>query len=165
MLAIAKKYQDTCLFAFKPHPLLRDKLYRQSTWGVARTDTYFQQWEALPNTIIEEGAYSALFCHSDAMIHDSCSFIADYMYTNNPVMFLANDRKYIESTLNSYGLECFNLHYHGDSTNDIMNFIERIVIAGNDPLKTKRSSMVEETFAGAKISVAEKMKLEIDQLL
>lgn len=161
MLDIATRYKNVCQFAFKPHPLLRDKLYRQSSWGIKRTDDYFSQWEQMENTFVEEGEYAALFSHSDAMIHDSCSFIADYIYTGKPTMFVSNDKNYIQSTLNEFGKECFRLHYHG-STADIVDFIEDVVIKENDPLSPMRQQFIVDTTP--KMSVAKAMKAEIDNL-
>lgn len=164
MIAIAKQYKDLCQFAFKPHPLLKDKLYRQSSWGVKRTNEYFREWESMGNTFVEEGEYSALFVHSDAMIHDSCSFIADYMYTGKPTMFLAKDKAYIQSTLNEFGTRCFNLHYHGANKHDIINFIEHTVIEKNDILINERQQFIESTSIAKGLKVAVLMKEEMDKI-
>lgn len=164
MIAIAKQYKDLCQFAFKPHPLLKDKLYRQSSWGVKRTNEYFREWESMGNTFVEEGEYSALFAHSDAMIHDSCSFIADYMYTGKPTMFLAKDKAYIQSTLNEFGMSCFNLHYHGANKHDIINFIEHTVIEKDDVLINDRQQFIESTSIAKGLKVAVLMKEEMDKI-
>ena len=164
MLQIAQQYKNVCQFAFKPHPILRDKLYRQSSWGIKRTDDYFKQWEIMENTFIEEGEYSALFAHSDGMIHDSCSFIADYMYTGKPVMFLAEDKSYILSTLNNFGSTCFELHYHGSTKEDIIKFIEDTIISKEDSLFTKRQQFIESTSIAQDLNVANLMKREMDKL-
>lgn len=161
MLEIAKCYKHICQFAFKPHPLLRDKLYRQSTWGVKRTDEYYAQWEQMENTFLEEGEYAALFAHSDAMIHDSCSFIADYIYTGKPTMFISYNINYIQSTLNEFGRECFQLHYHG-SISEIVHFLEEVVIKNNDPLSSMRQQFIIDTTP--QTNVAKAMKDEIDHL-
>lgn len=164
MIAIAKQYKDKCQFAFKPHPLLRDKLYRQSSWGFERTNEYFKQWETMENTFVEEGEYSALFAHSDAMIHDSCSFIADYMYTGKPVMFIAVDKVYIQSTLNEFGTTCFNLHYHGKTKQDIIDFIEQIVFNSGDILLRDRTQFIKDTSITDGSKVSSLMKAEIDKI-
>lgn len=164
MLAIAEQYKEKCQFAFKPHPLLRDKLYRQSSWGLKRTDDYFQKWESMENTFVEEGEYSALFAHSDAMIHDSCSFIADYMYTGKPTMFLAKNKAYIQSTLNHFGTTCFKLHYHGQTKQDIINFIDNVVIRAEDMLMNDRLFFIESTSIAKGLKVAVLMKEEMDKI-
>ena len=35
--------------AFKPHPLLKERLYQHLEWGLERTNTYFERWNELNN--------------------------------------------------------------------------------------------------------------------
>ena len=70
------------------------------------------------------------------MIHDSHSFTVEYLYVDKPVMFMTNyDR---ESQCNAVGKKAFNAHYHGSSREDIVSFIEDVVIGGKDSLSGKR---------------------------
>ena len=71
------------------------------------------------------------------MIHDSGSFLTEYLYTSKPVLHTNRDEK-ISERLNSFGLKCFNKHYHAKSEHDIINFIENVVINEKDSMKEER---------------------------
>ena len=139
MLKMAEKYKDKVQWAFKPHPVLKGKLY--SIWGEEKTNIYYKKWEELDNCQISNGEYMGLFKYSDAMIHDCGSFRQEYLYTGNPVMFLQKG-KLINDYMNWQTVEALNLHYKGYNTTDIEAFILN-VIAGVDPLKDKRGNFVK----------------------
>lgn len=139
MLDIRDYYSDKVFFVFKPHPSLRNKLYE--LWGKEQTDAYYMSWEKPSVSHVEEGKYLSLFKYSDAMIHDCSSFTVEYMYMDNPVMYLVRDDSHDQNMI-PYAKEAFNLHYKGKSVSDIKRFIEN-VINGDDPLKEKRMSFKE----------------------
>ena len=141
MLNLAKEYNDKAQFVFKPHPMLKDKLYKLDSWGVEKTDSYFDAWKSLPNCNSAEGNYVDLFMSSDAMIHDCSAFTAEYLYVNKPVMYLTKEER-MES-FNQFANECFKVHYHGSSISDIKNFIDN-VIKGIDPLADERTKLIKE---------------------
>lgn len=134
MLALRDKYGAQAYFVFKPHPSLRRKLLK--IWGEERTDAYYQRWEKPGFSHVEQGAYLALFKHSDALIHDCGSFTVEYMYMDRPIMYLVRDEDHKENMI-PYAKEAFDLHYKGKCADDIDQFI-RQVVAGDDPLKEKR---------------------------
>ncbi len=146
VLSLAEKYCDQIEIAFKPHPMLKDKLYSVSEWGVKRTDRYYEKWEHLPNTILAEGPYVHLFMTSDAMFHDSASFTYEYLYTCKPVMYIVKDVEAHKKQLNDLGIKCFNLHYHGSSIFDIETFINN-TIQGIDILHNKRVEFKENVLS------------------
>ncbi len=80
MLNIASRYSDKIQIAFKPHPILKKKLYIEGDWGRNKTDSYYLKWKNLVNGQLEESDYVDLFLTSDAMIHDSGSFLVEYLY-------------------------------------------------------------------------------------
>lgn len=135
MLLMAQKYKDKVQFAFKPHPLLKSKLYE--VWGVDRTNEYYNKWATMENTQYENSKYLELFKYSDAMIHDCCSFILEYHYSQNPVMFLTKDGKDYDSLMYDFSKKAFDLCYKGSDERDIEAFINS-VINGEDPLKGER---------------------------
>lgn len=141
MLAIAKKYKDSVQFAFKPHPLLRQKL--DVVWGKEKTDAYFNRWRNMPNTQLELGKYQGLFKHSDAMVHDCGSFTIEYHYTHNPVMYLVKDDAGHSGELNQFARRAYELHYKGFDAQDIEAFIQD-VIDGKDEKKALRESYFNE---------------------
>lgn len=140
MLEMAKKYSDDLFFIFKPHPLLKIKLY--DVWGKNKTDEYYSMWSNNPNTEISEGEYIDLFLSSDAMIHDSGSFVVEYLYVNKPVMRTINDFP-LEEQFNDFALSCLDNYYKGYNEQDIEQFIQN-VINGVDTMKEQRTKFVNE---------------------
>ncbi len=131
MFDIAKKYQDRIQIAFKPHPILRANLSLDEFWGKEKTDKYYQTWEDLPNGQVHEGEYIDLFLTSDGMIHDSSSFVIEYLYTNNPVMFLLNSDSVLEK-FNELGKMALSNLYLGRGKEEIEEFIIDVIMNGKD---------------------------------
>ena len=140
MLEMAKKYEDKIQIAFKPHPILRNKL--DTLWGKEKTDEYYSKWDSLKNTFLKDGDYIDLFLTSDAMIHDSGSFLIEYLYVNKPVMRTDNGQG--NNELNEFAIECLNYYYNAQSESDIENFILDL-IDGKDVLKESRTNFINNT--------------------
>ena len=140
ILELAKKYEDNVQFVFKPHPILKSKL--RKLWGEDKTDSYYNVWSSLPNTDISEGDYMNLFLSSDAMIHDSGSFVVEYLYTNKPVLRTINDVP-LEKQFNQFGLNCLKNYYKARTFDEVEQFIQN-VINDVDPLKEQRTKFVNE---------------------
>ncbi len=134
MVRIAYKYREEVQWAFKPHPILRNKL--ESVWGKEKTDLYWKKWEEMDNTQVETGKYLELFKYSDAMIHDCGSFTIEYLYTGNPVMYVIKNEN-ITNNFNEFQQSAFDLHIKGANSQDIENFV-RSIIYGEDLNKHKR---------------------------
>jgi hypothetical protein len=137
MLQIADNFKDKIQIAFKPHPILMEKLSNSEIWGKVRTEEYFQKWQNLENGQLEEGDYMDLFFTSDAIIHDCGSFVAEYMYTGNPVMYLMKDEN-IAERFNEVGQMALKTFYHGKNLEDIYIFFENVILGEYDSLKTER---------------------------
>lgn len=140
MIEMAKKYSDSIQIAFKPHPLLRKRL--EILWGQNKTNSYYKLWENMNNTIYVEGEYTNLFVTSDAMIHDSGSFLIEYLYVNKPVMRTLNDIP-LEKMYNSFALKCLKQYYFARNKTDIEIFIQN-VINGIDDLKGQRTAFLHD---------------------
>lgn len=140
MLSMAKKYEDSIEFFFKPHPLLKNKLYE--LWGKEKTDEYYDIWRNGYSTRFVEGEYVDLFLTSDAMIHDSGSFIVEYLFVNKPVMRTSNGEE-LRTQFCPLGMACLEQHYIGNNDQDIEQFIQN-VIKGVDPLKEQRTQFVND---------------------
>ncbi len=161
MPALAKKYAGKIQFAFKPHPLLEEKLHK--IWGVQRTQAYYRQWEEMPNTCLVTDSYQELFNTSDALVHDCGSFTIEYLYENKPVMYLTRkDRASIETPLGQMAIEA---HYPGRSQQDIERFLE-MVIAAQDPMRAQRDAFCAQYLNVTRgHSVGENMMRVIEQEL
>lgn len=138
MLEMAEKYKDKVQWSFKPHPLLRAKLCE--IWGLEKTDAYYRQWAEMDNCQIDEGEYMGLFKHSDALIHDCGSFKLEYLYTNNPVLYLLKENPEYDYE-NWQTTRAMELHYKAKTKADIERFILD-VINSKDPLRGSRKKFV-----------------------
>jgi hypothetical protein len=151
MIRFAKEYADDIQISFKPHPLLRDKLAHDDVWGEKATDEYFEFWTSTENTQLDLGEYLDLFLQSDAIIHDSGSFLAEYLYVDKPSMYLFS-RASTESLYNPFGLMCLNVYDKGYSSEEIENFIVETVIKGIDSKKVLRQSVIDKYLTQNKTS-------------
>lgn len=142
MIAVAEKYKDQVQIAFKPHPILKSKLYKHAEWGQKRTDEYYQLWDTMENTQLESSDYIDLFKTSDAMIFDSVSFITEYLYVKKPALFLC--REGVEEQLNEMGKMSCAIHYKGYCENDIYNFVDNNILNGIDTQYAKRESFYND---------------------
>lgn len=144
MLEIAVKYRDRICMAFKPHPRLYPTLCDYPTWGKERTEEYYSKWKEMDNTQFEDGDFIDLFLTSDAIIHDCGSFTAEYQYTKKPCMFLTKDYNSVAEELCSFGKHCLDNHYVGQCREDVIRFIEEVLILGKDPKKNQREAFFKE---------------------
>ncbi|MFC5191140.1 CDP-glycerol glycerophosphotransferase family protein [Algoriphagus aquatilis] len=135
-IEILKEYEKHIEICFKPHPLLKGKLYLHPEWGLNKTNEYFDLWETLSNASLNESDYFELFLTSDALIHDSGSFLIEYLYTEKPTLRTDKDDT-IKDRLNSFGKLAYNVHYIAKNKEDIREFLEN-VIEGRDPKKNER---------------------------
>ena len=144
MCDIACQYSDKIQFVFKPHPRLYTELCKHPDWGEAKAKEYYKLWETMDNTQIETGEFVDLFMTSDAMIHDCGSFSVEYHYSENPVMYIAKNFEEQIEDKNDFGKIAMNLHYVGKEKQDIIDFIENVVLKGDDPLKPKRQQFKQD---------------------
>lgn len=140
MLSVAEELKNKVFFSFKPHPSLKRTLYKNALWGKDRTDAYYKAWSDLENAQLDEGDYVALFQQSDAMIHDSGSFIMEYLIMNKPCMYLNNGK--LSQEYNQPAIDALSCYEHGRDIEDINSFINRI-ITNIDTKKEEREKFIE----------------------
>ena len=121
-VALAKHHQEDIQWAFKPHPLLKSKLYKHPDWGKLRTEAFFKYWKSADYCQLEEGGYVDLFRQSDAMIHDSASFMAEYLYLDKPILFMQGVDN-IRDYFNDFGVAAFEASEHARNFKEIEGFI------------------------------------------
>ena len=156
MLDIARKYSDSIQLVFKPHPRLKTELCLHADWGVDKTSSYYNEWASNENTQLETGEFIDLFMTSDALIHDSGSFCVEYHYSGNPAMFIAENFEEQVSQKGVFGQLAMRQHYVGKNKKDIVNFIENVVLNGDDPMKQSREDFYKQYLLPPKFrSVAE----------
>lgn len=125
-LELTKRFSNDIQFAFKPHPILKSKLYLHPEWGERRTNAYYDYWAYSDNTQLELGEYIELFKYSDALIHDSGSFVAEYHYVKKPVFYIYNE--YSKDHLNPFGIKAMESSYLGSDILDIEAFLNKLII-------------------------------------
>ena len=99
--------------------------------------------EISKNAIVYEGTeYHAYFKYSDAMILDSGSFIAEYLYVNKPQLFLRRP----EQGFNELGEVLRPLLYEvdGEDIDGIEQFVKDVVIQGKDDRQKLREQVLTE---------------------
>ncbi|KUO58036.1 MAG: hypothetical protein APF84_18605 [Gracilibacter sp. BRH_c7a] len=138
MLDLAEEYKDKIQIVFKPHPLLKVKLFRHKDWGIDKTNNYYKQWEDQSNTQLETDQYIDLFNTSDAMIFDSGSFVAEYLCCGKPSIFVFADIN-VKERFNEFGKLALDQHYHAYNEIDILRFVDTVVCEGQDEKKEKRN--------------------------
>lgn len=141
-IEILNKYEGKVQIAFKPHPLLREKLYKDESWGTAKTDNYYKFWDEQSNSILCESEYVDLFLTSDALIHDCSSFMAEYLSTKKPILYLLRDNR-VPNRLNEFGEMALEHHYQASNEGEIKSFIENL-INDEDPQRNSRFKFVEK---------------------
>lgn len=141
MLDLAIKYKDVVNWVFKPHPILKSNLYNHSLWGKQRTDEYYQMWGSSEFSTMENGEYAELFVESDALILDSISFVAEYLFVNKPMLFTSLHPNLLDK-FNDFGKLAMKCVSRMHSDDDVELFINNI-LKGKDELKHIRETFFD----------------------
>ncbi|MCQ2241402.1 glycosyltransferase [Treponema sp.] len=136
-IELFKKYSNI-LFVFRPHPLLFTTLREDDLWGNQKCDEYLNKINSFENVIYStEGDYFDYFVTSDAMIHDCGSFVAEYIYTKKPQLYLLKNEE-SKNQFTDFGKDMLKVNYEGYNQNDIIDFIENVVLKNDDKLELER---------------------------
>lgn len=141
MVKLRDEYKDRVVFAFKPHPVLKVKLYQ--IWGKEKTDRYYNDWADAENAFDAQGDYKALFAGSDAMIHCSGSFIVEYLYTGKPVAYVYSKVRN-PPLFGVVGNSALDAHYPMHDEADIRRFIDDVVLGDHDTMSDIRKSVADK---------------------
>ncbi len=132
-------------FVFRPHPLLFVRLASRDWWGPEKVAAYCHEMESLPNVEFQRGGdYFETFVNSDALIHDCGSFLAEYFYTGHPQCYLLSSEETVDREFLPFGKRLVEHVYRAFSAADIRQFVEKVVIGGDDPGKSERESLAQE---------------------
>ena len=141
MVKLRNEYKDRVIFAFKPHPALKTKLYQ--IWGVERTDSYYEGWATAENSFDAQGDYHSLFAGSNGMIHCSGSFMVEYLYTGNPVAYVYSKTRN-PPEIGPIGDAALRVHYPLHEEADVRRFIDNVIVEGQDSMASARKVMVDK---------------------
>ncbi|EKO3735538.1 CDP-glycerol glycerophosphotransferase family protein [Vibrio metschnikovii] len=150
MKSISLKFSSEVQFAFKPHPILKSKLYIHPDWGKEKTDDYYSYWSNAGNTQYCDGEYIDLFLESDAMIHDSGSFLAEYLFLSKPVLFTSNlEIECMKQFYNEFGLSALHSHYiaEGKEQKDKIELFIREVITDEIEINKNHQRFISDNKA------------------
>ena len=140
-------------FIFKPHPNLLYALKKTTFMDENNYLIYLQQLNNLQNVITyNQGDYCTLFLQSSAMITDSVSFLAEYLPTGNPLLFLEReDRK----RFSDVGEDIITLHYKGEGIESIREFIQQIIYRKEDYMRAFRLEQTDSLLGINEISASD----------
>lgn len=141
MLDLLETYKGRIQICFKPHPILRSKLER--VWEKAAVDEYYQSWETAQNGQLQESAYLDLFLTSDALIHDSGSFAAEYLCVDKPALFTVKNKAY-RDTFNRFGKMALDHHYIANNEADVVSFVDNLVSESADSKSAQRKLFIQD---------------------
>ena len=105
------------------------------------------------------GDYFDIFVNSDAIIHDCSSFVVEYLYTGKPCCFMA--KKNYKKIFSSLGKSCLKNYYLAFNTQQIIEFIQNVVIDEKDKLKQKRELYATKCLAVNYPNVSKRILEEI----
>ena len=133
-------------FVFRPHPLLFPRLRTGKWWGEERTAAYERKMESYPNVEFQRGGdYFRTFAESDALIHDCGSFLAEYFYTGRPQCYLLADEETAGREFLPFGRKLLDATYRASSEKEVTDFIDRVVLGGDDPLAARRDELARNS--------------------
>ena len=104
---------------------MKSKLYLHHQWGQEKTDKYWKYWEEGSNTQLDDGEYIELFKESDCIIHDSGSFLVEYLFVKKPAMYLMTNKT--KKNLNKFGLQALKSYELAFNEEQIKSFINDVV--------------------------------------
>lgn len=138
-------------FVFRPHPLLfvalADKNISQDCfWGKEKINDYLSKTCSFANVKYQEGGdYFETFVNSSGIIHDCGSFTAEYLYTDNPCCYMLKSKDINAKNFSSFGKEVLKHYYQAFDEKDIVDFIDNVIIKGDDVKKSARVKFAKES--------------------
>lgn len=155
ILEYAKNHSEID-WIFKPHPTFKQRLAADGIMSPKEAEQYYKDWDSLPNAqIYDKGNYFDIFKTSDALITDCVSFLAEYLPTKKPVLFLKSNKGGL--SFNELGEKIVENYYHINNTKELEETIKKVIIAEEDYLHDKRVSAIkyleiDEKSASSKIA-------------
>lgn len=124
---------------FKPHPDLKEVLYKDKKYGPKFAENYYQEWAKI-GKLYDKGNYFELFMSSDILITDCDAFLLEYMPTLNPIIRL--DR-WDSNKLSIIGKRIIKGIYRAYSFKKCQNILEKLLKTEKDELFDIRKEITE----------------------
>jgi hypothetical protein len=146
MLELATKTPNT-QWVYKPHPNLKYSTVRNNIMSRLEYTSYEAAWSSLPNAVVfDGGGYFDFFRSSDLLITDSGSFLAEYLPTGKPIIWLVSATTV---GFNTVGLSLAEAYYRASSVAEIRELFSQIVQERKDPLQEVRELASRRLFPTA----------------
>ena len=161
-IRLAEKHPELEV-VMRPHPALFNFMVDCGMKTMEEAQEYRIRFETLPNgRIYDDADYISLFRQSDAMLLDSIAFVGSYAPTGKPVCFLESSSR---DRLNSIGERLLHADYAAWDETEIRDFVEQVVLAGQDPLKKEREATIRKLLfmppEGAGVRIARELKARL----
>jgi CDP-glycerol glycerophosphotransferase (TagB/SpsB family) len=137
MLEFARSH-ERLRWVYKPHATLRHSVVKNGIMTREQYAVYERAWADLPNaTIYDSGDYFDIFRSSDVLITDSGSFLAEYLPTGNPIIWLVHPTTI---GLNEVGQGLARGFYDVHDLDELDATFQQVVVDGNDPMAAERAA-------------------------
>ncbi len=155
-------------FIFRPHPVLFTILSLKRHWGPKKVEQYIADMKAHKNVIYStQGDYLEQFAQSDGIIQDCGSYLVEYLYTQKPGCYMLKSPKDIDAKFAELGKQCLEQYYISYNEQDILDYIDNVIIKGDDPKKTSREKFAREVimvnYPHASEKIVEEIKKELSE--
>ena len=126
----------------KPHPNLFNGLIGSKYLTKAQADDLITKVDAMPNASFYTGGdYIDLFRTADLIVNNSISFLAEWLPTEKPMIFIDTERKF---ELNETATKILEVYYHVSDIVTLDENINDILFKMQDPMKSKRLSLIKQ---------------------
>jgi len=137
-------------WVYKPHPNLKYSIWRSKVMSADEYQMYVAGWEHGENSAVYEGGdYFDLFRSSDVLVTDCGSFLAEYLPTGKPIIWLAANGAV---KLNAVGASLAEAFYVARDAEELREVFESVVVRGEDPLKDLREQKIAQVIPYGKPS-------------
>ncbi len=124
---------------FRPHPLTMRTMVLSKRWTQAQADCFIRDITAFRNVEYQSGGeYWNTFARADALIQDCSSFLPEWFYTGKPQCFVLRDKLAENRQFLDFGKQLLSHVYKAYNQDDIVGFIDNVVLAGSDFMERDR---------------------------
>lgn len=149
-LSSLRDHHEDIDWIYKPHPRMALALQRAGLMLPEDYDAYVDEWDqGINSAVYDDGDYFDVFRSSDALITDCGSFLAEYLPTGKPIIWLVSDKTIGLNTIGKFISEGF---YQARTPEELRQIFQYVVIEGNDPLHDLRQRAIEEVLPGGQSS-------------
>ena len=149
-------------FVFNPHHCLFMSLTSDCSWTQDMVDDWKDSFEKNKNATISPRLYEDLFCEADGIINWALSFSVLALLSQKPVLYVTKVEKenfflpFVQRIIDE-------AYYPGYSEESVINFIENVIIEGNDPLREVRKEVLDSEIELKEGGSANFIKNEIEK--